>query len=731
MSLTGTLLAFGLRQAFDVDSDRFTQLIENHFTDHSQALPAALARANDRAWQALGLALGGDGFFDRLKSLWIDGDVKAVRDQVRLFLEQTPTGLEGTPAEVRARCVEDLRRLRKAGRLKAELTGRELAGRTAGMQRFSDPARLAAAAHQAVAVVADALVVEAPDLASLVRRPSSHDGPPLLVAAFAFFFRREIEQNAELARGLTFDNLRLLAAAQERGFAALEQGIGRQLDRITDLLDRIEAGQGAVLAELEHIRSELAQLLERNRVPAGPTSSPLGVSVTDEREHQRLRALRDRLRSLPPDAAGADDWLRLGDGLRAAAMFDLARESHERAATTASAADPARAAEASYKTYGDACEVGAWDSALAALRTAWKLQPERYELFDRHRYEPLAILGAGGFGTVFRCRDQYVHEEVAVKTLHDGDLARSLDEVFKEAQALKLLRHPNIIGLVSCDFADRRARKRPYLVLELFAGVSLETWLRLHGLLPVEDLLAVARAVADALQAAHSANVLHRDLKPGNILVRQEASVWKVRVIDFGLAVRQTAVHASIVLPSGQRSMRDHSFAGTLRYAAPEQKGELRTPVPVGPYSDVYGFGKTCFEALFGTTEPISEDWEQLPSAWQQSLRRVLEKCVVTQPERRFQDFRQVLAALDALTPQPRAKPEPLPEKVEGPSASQEPVERKPGSVLAVRIPVPEPEHRPGELLTLLVRVLDPERRPGEITTLKWKPVASRPAPRR
>ncbi len=116
MSLASHLIGFALRQICDVGSDQFLHWVEERFTDHTQALPRAMTRANDRAWQVVGLALGGEGIFDRLKDLFRDADLKAIRDQVRRFLEATPTGIETTDPIVRSRCLEEWSSLRKAGR---------------------------------------------------------------------------------------------------------------------------------------------------------------------------------------------------------------------------------------------------------------------------------------------------------------------------------------------------------------------------------------------------------------------------------------------------------------------------------------------------------------------------------------------------------------------------------------------------------------------------------------
>ncbi len=136
---------------------------------------------------------------------------------------------------------------------------------------------------------------------------------------------------------------------------------------------------------------------------------------------------------------------------------------------------------------------------------------------------------------------------------------------------------------------------------------------------------------------------------------------WEVRLIDFGLAVRQQTAGKSVLCPPDSRSASDRSYAGTFKYAPPEQKNEA-DPISgkvekVGPYSDVYTFGKTFCEALFGTTSPKGFHYDKLPENYQ-PLRDLLERCTADAVEERFADFGEVLAKLDALDPLRREREE-------------------------------------------------------------------------
>src|SRR5262249_44222577 len=160
-----------------------------------------------------------------------------------------------------------------------------------------------------------------------------------------------------------------------------------------------------------------------------------------------------------------------------------------------------------------------------------------------------------------------------------------------------------------------------------------------QDLLSPVDLLAVAVPVAEALQAAHAGGILHRDVKPANILVRHDGSGWRVKLIDFGLALRPSTLEGQV---STQRARAQttlgKTIAGTRHYAAPEQMGDLEG-VAVGSYSDVYGFGKSCYFALLGTPVPDDEEKESLPESW----RKLLSKCTSRKVDKRLQNFAEVL----------------------------------------------------------------------------------------
>ncbi len=192
-----------------------------------------------------------------------------------------------------------------------------------------------------------------------------------------------------------------------------------------------------------------------------------------------------------------------------------------------------------------------------------------------------------------------------------------------------------------------------------------------RGPLTPDDLLPVAVQTAEALQAAHEAGVLHRDVKPANLLVRRTARGWEVKVIDFGLSLRRSLVQASQARAASlNRSMIGSAVAGTLHYAAPEQLDPDRSK-EVGPHSDVFGFGRTCYFARFGEPAPDQEDLETLPQPWKDLLGR----CTAKKIERRPKDFAVVLKQFAGIqepramvaTPPPTTNPTSAPADTTGP----------------------------------------------------------------
>jgi formylglycine-generating enzyme required for sulfatase activity len=315
MQLVGRLVGFGLRVALGEAADSVLDLANERFKDHSQALPRALARANERSWQALALALDGDGLLDHARNFFASADAKGLRAQLRPFLDRNACAADQTSAKFRKACLTELHAARQQGLLvPRELSVADVGRQAADAPFAADPHGLLDAATQAVGRLADDLAPQCPSLAQFLRRPTP-SGPPLLAAAFAYFLRREIETDAELARGLFFDGLRQLAADQADAFTALEQTLsvfGQRFDEVLAQGSRVEQTvtqtHGAVLdlhAELQRLSDEhrsgmdeVRRLIQETLLRLGP-QHPLSARNEDEKE--AVSRLVVRMQRLPAE----------------------------------------------------------------------------------------------------------------------------------------------------------------------------------------------------------------------------------------------------------------------------------------------------------------------------------------------------------------------------------------------------------------------------------------------
>ena len=619
------LICVCLKSMLNLPVEEAVGWLKKHFTDHSRALPKAIAKANDRAWQAVGLALAGDSLFEKIRGRLRDADMKAARDQIRAFVTDADSGLESATNGLRMRACDELNRMQREGLLGAD----DVEFTSLDMAQIGSSAQVADDAHRAVSLIAGALETDYPSLAQVLTLTPPRGGTPLLAAAFSFFLGLQIATNPELFCELTTERLRWLTLKQQAGFENLERSFD---SKWTELFEMLGGWFATTNAELADIKTKVEQILEAHQVSKKP-ESPLRISVTSEHELQQLKKLRDRLREQPAELVGAELQSLLGDSLAAAGQFADAEKAHGAAANTAhQLSDRTAEAEAAYKQFKDACELRSWESALVALNRAIALDEKRFRPVPKH-YRIDSILGAGAFGVVFKCRNSITLDEsgselvLAVKTIREADLDRPLIDVFAEANILKNLSHENIIRVIEHGYADPEKQQRPFLAMEYFPGITLEEYLSKHGKVLWSDFVNIFRQIADALHAAHSGkrSIIHRDLKPANVMVLKVNGSWQVKVIDFGLAVGSTARSTSRNVPISIRNSRDKSIVGTIKYAAPEQLGEKY--YPIAPYSDVFAFGKTALVALFGTTDPKTRHWEMVAENNRAALKKMLERC--------------------------------------------------------------------------------------------------------
>ena len=234
-------------------------------------------------------------------------------------------------------------------------------------------------------------------------------------------------------------------------------------------------------------------------------------------------------------------------------------------------------------------------------------------------YELLAPLGAGGMGEVWKARDMRLDRIVAIKRIKAAHGAR----FEQEARAIAALNHPHI-----CQIHDIG---EDYLVLEYIDGSPL------RGPMPLDRALRLAGHVVSALEAAHSKGILHRDLKPGNILVTSNGA----KLLDFGLAK----------LIADEDATQTMAVSGTLLYMSPEQ-AEAK---PVDARSDIFSFGAVLHELISGkhAFDSLGAVLRDEPARLDSPAAHIVKRCLAKQPGERFQTMAEVRAALETLAAKP------------------------------------------------------------------------------
>lgn len=255
------------------------------------------------------------------------------------------------------------------------------------------------------------------------------------------------------------------------------------------------------------------------------------------------------------------------------------------------------------------------------------------------RYRVERVLGAGAMAKVLLAHDAELGREVAVKLLDEGLAA---DPSFRarfarEARVAAGLSHPNVVTVFDVGEADGR----PFIVMELVSGRTLEERLRREGALSATDVLAIARQVCAGLEHAHANGLVHRDLKPGNLIERDDGTV---KIADFGIA---RAVEGTELTEAG-------TVVGTAAYLAPEQ-AEAGT---VTPATDLFALGAVLYE-LLTARQPWKVDSlaelaarrdtppPELPASTPPGLRAAIERCLLPDPEDRPASAAEVARIFD------------------------------------------------------------------------------------
>lgn len=279
------------------------------------------------------------------------------------------------------------------------------------------------------------------------------------------------------------------------------------------------------------------------------------------------------------------------------------------------------------------------------------------------RYLIKAKIGGGGMADVYLARDIILERDVAVKQLrteyaHDQEFIARFD---REAQSATSLSHPNIVSIYDVGEEDDLL----YMVMEYVEGMTLKEYIKEYGPLPVEEAIDIMKQIASAIQHAHANNIIHRDIKPQNILMDHYGNV---KVTDFGIAVALSATALT----------QTNSILGSVHYLSPEQaRGGMATKK-----SDIYSLGIVFFELLtgrlpFSGQSPVSIALKHLQSETPsvrrfnqdipQSVENIVLKATAKNPFHRYETIYDLEEALDtALDPDKLHEPPFTPPKETG-----------------------------------------------------------------
>jgi len=271
------------------------------------------------------------------------------------------------------------------------------------------------------------------------------------------------------------------------------------------------------------------------------------------------------------------------------------------------------------------------------------------------RYKIVRLIGSGGTGEVFEALDTALGVSVALKALKPSvaGSAVQLERFRREIQNARKVTHFNVCRIFDIGIQNGSGRDRFFLTMELLTGPSLADRIEEGAPYSTEEALPIAEQIADGLDAAHAAGVIHRDLKPGNIMLLSPPTgriAQRAVITDFGLALSEEQ--------SDMRLTESDELVGTPEYMAPEQA----EPGPATPATDIYALGLILYEMLSkrrpfetaGTAlatvlvrrreppRPLREVAPGVPAVWEAAIHRCLER----DPARRFSSAGQFIAAL-------------------------------------------------------------------------------------
>jgi serine/threonine protein kinase len=283
------------------------------------------------------------------------------------------------------------------------------------------------------------------------------------------------------------------------------------------------------------------------------------------------------------------------------------------------------------------------------------------------QYEIEGKISQGGMGAIYKARNRYSGAQVAIKTikLEVSNKEKALQRFVAEAQASARLKHPRICQVLDFGLTDSQI---PFLVMEFIDGVPLGKKVLKEGRIMPPEAIAIFRQIAEGLGHAHGHKVVHRDMKPDNVMIsRDEQNDPLVQIVDFGIA---KVLIDDKEKEGGSQLTSTGSFVGTPLFMSPEQA----RAATIDHRSDIYSLGCVMYFVLAGTEpfvgrsaiETIAMHLHQAPPEFPArlkipaDLRTVVFKCLEKNPDDRYQSARELADDLDKLTQGESVKHKPL-----------------------------------------------------------------------